>query len=56
MWDTDTTDGQVKSLDGNQYAHVFSNGTYFAEIHLMDNKSDVGQSLKTFVMELGVTE
>ena len=27
MWTTYTMDGQVKSLDGNQYAHVLYNGT-----------------------------
>ena len=50
MCDTDTMDGRVKYLDRNQYAQVFSNGTYFAEIDPMDNKADMGQSLKTFVM------
>ena len=54
MWSTDTMDVQVKSLDGNRYYQVFSNGTYFTEIHPMAKKSDAGQVLKTFVMELGV--
>ena len=35
---------------------MFSNRTHFAEIYPMVNKSDVGQALKTFVMELGVPE
>ena len=48
MWATDTMDGRVKSLDGNQYEQVFSKGTYFAEIYPMTNKSDTGQALKTF--------
>ena len=56
MWATDTMDGQVKSLDGNRYAQVISNGTYFAEIYPMAKKADTGKSLKTFVMELGVPE
>ena len=32
MWYIDIMDRQVKSLDGNRYAQVFSNGKYFAEI------------------------
>ena len=28
MWDIDTMDRRVNSLDGNRYAQVFSNGTY----------------------------
>ena len=56
MWDTNTMDIRVKSLDGNQYAQVLSNGTYFAEIYLMVKKADTGQAIKTFVMEIGVPE
>ena len=54
MWDTDTMDGQVKSLYGNRYAQVLSNGTYFATKYPMDRKSDTRQALRMFVMELGV--
>ncbi len=32
MWASDTMDGRVKSLDGNRYGQVFSNGTFFAEV------------------------
>ena len=53
MWDTDTMDGQVKSLYGNRYAQVLSNGTYFATKYPMDRKSDTRQALRMFVMELG---
>ena len=56
MWASDTMDGRVKSLDGNRYAQVFSNGTYFAEIYPMARKADAGIALKTFVLELGVPE
>ena len=49
-------DVQVKSLDGNRYAQVLSDGTYFAKIYPMDNKADEGQALKTFAVELGVPE
>ena len=56
MWSTDTMDRRVKSLDGNRYAQVFSNGTYLAEIYTMAKKSDAVQALKTFVMKLGFLE
>ena len=56
MCATDTMDIRLKSLDGNQYAQVFSNGAYFSEIYPMAKKADAGQALKTFVMELGVPE
>ena len=54
IWVIDTIKGRVKSLDGNRYAHMFSNGTYFAEIYPMDEKAEVSQALKMFVMEPGV--
>ena len=47
---------QVKSLHGNRYAHVFFNGTYFAEIYPMAKKADAGQELKKFVIGIGVPE
>ena len=53
---TDNMDGQVKSLDGNRYAHLFSNETYFDETYPMAKKADAGQALKTFIVELGVPE
>ena len=56
MWASDTMDGRVKSLDGNRYGQVFSNGSFFAEIYPMARKADAGQALKTFVMELGVPD
>ena len=56
MWATDIMNVQVKSLEGNRYAQVFSNGTYFAEIYIMAKKADVGQALETFVVKLGVPE
>ena len=49
-------DGRLKSLDGNRYAQLFSDGTYFSEIYLMDKKDKTGQALKTFLMEPGVPE
>ena len=56
MWAMDTMYGRVKYLDGNRYAQVFSNGTYFSEIYPMANKADAGKVLRMFVMELGVPE
>ena len=49
-------EGGVHYLYGNQYAQVFSNWTYFSEIYKMAKKSDVGQSLNIFVIELSVHE
>ena len=56
MWATDTMNKRVKFLEGNLYAQVFSNGTYFAEIYPRSKKADAVQALKTFLMELGVPE
>ena len=56
MWAIYNMDGRVNYLDGNQYAQVFSNGTYFAEIYPMDRKADVRYALKTFLMGLVVPE
>ena len=56
MWATDNMDGWVKYSDGNQFAQVFYNRTYFAEIYSMAKKAEAGQTLKIFVMELVVPE
>jgi hypothetical protein len=56
MWASDTMDGRCKSLDGNRYAQVFSNGTFFAEIYPMATKKDAGLALKAFILELGVPD
>jgi hypothetical protein len=55
-WASDTMDGRVKLLDGNQYAQVFSNGGFFAEVYPMACKADAGLALKSFIMEFGVPE
>jgi hypothetical protein len=55
-WASDTMDGRVKSLDGNQYTQVFSNGGFFAEVYPMARKADAGLALKSFIMEFGVPE
>jgi hypothetical protein len=56
MWASDTMDGRVKSLDGNRYAQVFANGSFFAEIYPMATKASAGQALKEFCNELGVPD
>jgi hypothetical protein len=55
-WASDTMDSRVKPLDGNQYAQVFSNGGFFAEVYPMARKADAGLALKAFIMEFGVSE
>ena len=55
-WATDTMDGRVKSLDGNRYAQVFSNQNFFAKIYPMEKKSEAGEQLKQFIIDLGVPE
>jgi hypothetical protein len=55
-WASDTMDGRVKLLDGNQYAQVFSNGGFFAEVYPMARKADAGLALKSFIIEFGVPE
>jgi hypothetical protein len=55
-WASDTMDGHVKSLDGNQYAQVFSNGGFFAEVYPMARKADAGLALKFFIMEFRVPD
>ncbi len=55
-WASDTIDGRVKPLDGNQYAQVFSNGGFFAEVYPMARKADAGLALKSFIIEFGVPD
>jgi hypothetical protein len=56
MWASDTMDGRVKSLDGNRYAQVFANGSFFAEIYPMATKASAGLALKEFCNELGIPD
>ena len=55
-WETDTIDGRARSLDGNQYAQVFTNRGYFAKLYPMESKSSSGDALKIFCREFGVPE
>ena len=56
VWATDTMDGRCKSLDGNRYAQVFANKSYFSRIYPMDKKSKAGDALRLFCQEFGVPE
>ena len=55
-WSTDTMDGRCKSLDGNKYAQVFANKSYFSRIYPMDSKGKAGDALRLFCQEFGVPE
>ena len=44
-WSTDTLDGRIVSLNGNKYAQVFANKSYFAKIYPMDSKRKCGEAL-----------
>ena len=56
QWSTDTMDGRCKSLDGNRYAQVFANKSYFSRIYPMDSKKKAGDALRLFCQEFGVPE
>ena len=53
---TDTMGGQHKSLDGNKYAQVFANESFFAVSYPMDKKSSAGQALKQFIADFGIPD
>ena len=53
-WSTDTMDGKVLSLEGNKYAQVFSNKSYFLKVYPMENKKEAGDALKIFCREFGI--
>ena len=55
-WSTDTMDGHCKTLDGNKYAQVFANKSYFSRIYPMSSKKQAGDSLRLFCQEFGVPE
>jgi hypothetical protein len=50
------SDGCAKSLDGKQYAQVFSSRGFFAEVYPIAQKADAGLALKSFVIEFRVPE
>jgi hypothetical protein len=55
-WASNTMDGRVKLLDGNQYAQVFSHGSFFAKVYPMVRKADAGLALNSFIIEFRVPE
>ena len=48
--------GRHKSLDGNRYAQVFANDSFFAVSYPMEKKSSAGQALKQFIAEFGIPD
>ena len=52
----DTMGGRHKSLDGNKYAQVFANDSFFAVSYPMDKKSSAGQALKQFIGDFGIPD
>ena len=55
-WSTDTMDARCKSAEGNKYAQVFANKSYFARLYPMDSKGKVGDAQRLFYQEFGVPE
>ena len=55
-WFTDTIDARCTSIDGNKYAQIFANESFFATIYPMDKKSKAGDALRVFCNEFGVPE
>ncbi len=55
-WFSDTVDGRVKSKDGNRYAQLFANASYFATIYPIDSKGKAGDAVRTFGREFEVPE
>ena len=53
---TDTMSGQYKSLDGNCYAQVFANKSFFAAAYPLEKKSLVGQGIMQFIVYFGVID
>ena len=55
-WYTDTINGHCVSKDGNLYAQIFANNSYFAQIYPMDTKAKAGDALRVFCQEFGIPE
>ena len=56
IWSSDKMDVIKKSLYGNRYSQVFSNGIFFENIYPVDRKSDAVVLLKIFITEIGFPE
>ena len=48
--------GHYKSLDGNKYAQVFANESFFSMAYPMESKSSAGQGLKQCIADYGVPD
>ena len=48
MWESNTMDGEMKSLDINKQAQDLSNGTLFSDIYPMDRKLDARSAFEIF--------
>ena len=53
---TDTMNGRYKSLDGNKYAQVFANESFFAAAYPMEHKSSASQALKQYISDFGIPD
>ena len=53
---TNAMGGRHKSLDGNKYAQVFANDSFFAVSYPMDKKSSAGQALKQFIADFSIPD
>ena len=48
--------GRYNSFDGNNYAQVFANNSFFAATYPMDKKSLAGQGLRDFIDDFEVMD
>ena len=53
---SDTYNGKHKSLDGNRYAQVFANESFFIAAYPMETKNMAGDALKQFISDYGVPD
>ena len=53
---TDTMAGRCQSLDGNKYAQIFGNESFFTACYPMESKSQAGEALKQFIEDFGIPD
>ena len=53
---TDTMTGRYKLLNGNLYAQVFADDSFFDAAYPMEKKSIAGQGLREFIRNFGVMD
>ena len=51
-----TMDAGCKSVEGNKYAQLFLNKSFFSRIYPIDSKKKAGDALRLFSQEFGVTK